>query len=342
MSFSTSFSAPELYYINNGYVDDGYVDLSPLGYHVEVELTAGTLTNVTSYVSRCNFSRSIATLTDPIISDNAMVEFNDVNGVLAPLRGSLVQPGRQLKLTGEGGATTYPLFNGYITEIRNQPRIGDRQTTILNAISHINKLVQTTISTSLYRNINVSSLFVNLMALTGVNSYTADALSDTVPFVSFYNATGIAAIDALLQSGNYYLFVDGNGTVTLRAANWSFAGFDLYATDDYVAAGYLPIYDQFSDVFDMQYYLESARVINNVKATAISRVISTQVDTVAGLLAPIFVPGSSSISFWRTYQDPQRGNQLSPVASFQAQVSGTDYYAAANSDGTGADLTDRK
>lgn len=329
----------ERYVVTDYIVDDNdYVTESPLAYKLELEMTAGVFTDVTSRVARASYSRHITTLFDPLVPDNAMFELHDSVGAFAPGRGSGIQPGRQARLTATYN-NSYNLFYGRVTAVRNKPFIEGQQSTIIEAISDVDRLSSRTITTSLFQNIGASSLFTEIMSLSAVSSFRADALSETMEFAWYRDLNVVNALNQLVRSGNYYLYVDGAGTISLKRADWPFTPVGLYVLTDYVLEDYVSSIAVISDAFDLQYSLSHDRVLNDVKINAQPRQLATSVATIAQLAAPVSIPASGAIGFWLTYQDPLRGNESTPVGSFATQVASTDFYAAANSDGTGTNFT---
>lgn len=335
----SEFSPYQQFYLEADYTPDDYVSFNPLAYKFEVEMAAGVFTDVSSYLVRASFERSIGTMLDNIRADNAMFELDDVAGAFAPRRGAGIKPGRQVKLTASHVSSVYALFSGRATHVRNQPLVGDHQKSIIEAVSDMDRVARRTITTSLYQNINAGSLFTEIMTRCAVASFAADAFGGTIGFAWYHERDAVNALEELVRSGDYYLYVDGSGTVNLKNPAWGFESINPYVEADYVDANYVRQVEEFSEFFDLQYGLTADRVYNDVKINSRPRRIATDIATVAVLNAPALIPSSGALGFWLTYQDPVLGGAPTPVASFQTQVASTDYYAAVASDGSGANKT---
>lgn len=220
--------------------------------------------------------------------------------------------------------TTYPLFFGRITEVSVSPTLGAR-TTLITAVDDWDRVKRLTYTTSLFAGTKVQSLFCALMSLSSVQSFSADAsISDSVDFIWYRDRDATNVLEELVQSGNYSLVVDGNGTYYLRDRYWS-----LFATS-------INTYN-FGD--DARIALSDDSVINRTKVTAIPRQLSTNITTLSVIPQAISVPASSAIGFWLSFQDPNEPSADIPVHSLVTPVASTDYYASVGSDGSGTNLT---
>lgn len=225
---------------------------------------------------------------------------------------------------GYRSLSTYPLFFGRITEVSLSPRVGAR-TTLLEAIDEWDRVNRITYTTSLYQNTPVQSIFCTLMSLSNVRSFSADSsIADRVGFTWYRDRSAPAALHELVKSGNYKLLVDGNGTFYLRDRYW-------YLFNSSVAT--------YAVADEMRMSLTRESVINQMKMNSAPRRLSTDIATVGFIPQALTIPASSSIGFWLAYQDPREASADLPVASFTTPVASTDYFAAANSDGTGTDYT---
>lgn len=219
--------------------------------------------------------------------------------------------------------TSAALFFGRITDISLSSRLGAR-TTVIEATDDWDRVGRLTYNTSLYINTNVRSFYTALMSQSMVNSFSVDAIVDTFDFAWYRDRPAISALFEITQSGAYQMVVDGAGTFYLRDRYW---------------AAFSTGVGSYSQPFDLRIGLSQESVINQMKINTIPRRIATSAQTVAFISAPLLIPGSSHIGFWVNFKDPDEATEDVPVASLAALVSSQDYYGAANSDGTGTNLT---
>lgn len=222
----------------------------------------------------------------------------------------------------DGG--TYPLFYGRILRTQSRPTVGDHQITVVEALSDADRLKRTTLTSSLFRDINAASLFTEIMSLSNVASFSSDQLFDEIPYAWYQDRPATDAIQELIESGNYNLFIDGGGVVRLKSR---YGGF---------FANVVGSLDQF---YDLSYTLDPDAIINSLKLNTVPRAQATTVNTIAVLAGGLTIPASGSVGFWLTFQDPEAGNVITPVGSMITPVASQDYYASVNSDGSGGDLT---
>jgi len=329
-----------LFFVEDGYVANDYVIPSPVSYYLETELAVGSYTDVTSYMVRGTWTRTTATLFDPPTPDTGLFELLDSVGNLAPYRGSALKPGRLLRMRATKDATWYPMFTGRITSVRNQPTVGANQNVVLEVQNDLKRVLDKTITTSLFQNINIGSLYTEVMTLTNASSFRADALDENVEFAWFRGRDAASILGDLIRAGNFYSFVDGAGTLNLKRANWAFNQLGIYVDTGYMDESYVNSIEVITAQFyDLAVNLNDSRIINDLKVNMTPKKVSTSIDTIAIIPSAISLPASSHTGFWLTYQDPEKGGAPTAVASFITQASSQDFYAAANSDGTGTNLT---
>jgi hypothetical protein len=292
-------------------------------YSLTMEVAAGSMTNVTSDCVRANFTRSVSTLFTGIRHDTAMFEMSDLGGAYSPKRGSTLKPGAKVVLTATHVGSSYPLFYGRVTRVRNVPMQG-YSSTVVEATSDHERLKHRFITTSLMRSINAASLFTEICSLSNVASFYSDSINDTVNFAWYRDVTAAHALGELVQSGNYKLYIDGAGTVRLKNRYWG--SFDTSVGSH-------------SAFFDLAYDISTDRIVNEAKVNAVPRTVVTDTTTVYYLGSPITIQGSAYASFFVQFTDPVLGGARTPVASVHSPVSSQDYYASTNSAGTGSDLT---
>lgn len=297
-------------------------------YTLGVELSVGSFTNLTSYCERAAFGRSLWTLFSPPVVDSAHFQIANDLGNYSPLRQSGLQPGRLISFSAVHSTETFPLFYGRIKQILTKPGLTDR-TTVIEAVTEIDRLGRTRLRTGMFTNIQINSLFTEVMTRVGVASFTAgNGLSKKVQFAWYQEHTAVNALQELIDSGLHEAFVDGAGTFRLRERY----GFN--------SSGFV-VNTLVNDAFmDLNYTLSDATIMNRLRVTAQPRYQSSNVATLAFLSQPVPIPSSGSIGFFAAFRDPSNFGVIgAPVGSIVALVASQDYYASANSDGTGTNYT---
>lgn len=297
-------------------------------YTVSLEAAVGSLTNVSSDVNRFTFDRTLARIDRAIRPDNLMLELMDSGGRYSPRRGGSIGagliPGRKISITATYNGSSYPLFYGRIQRVQTRPGAGDFQKVVIEGLSDADRLQRTYLTTSLFQNFYTGSIFTEIMSRSSVSSFYADTLNDQVPFCWYRDVSATAAMQELVDSGNYLLFIDGAGTIRLKSRHAGFFSTSVASLNEFL---------------DFSYTLDPDTIINQLKLNAKPRAQVTAVNTIAFIASPLAIPASGHIGFWLTFQDPEAGAEITPVGSMITPVASQDYYASANSDGTGSDFT---
>ena len=296
-------------------------------YALAIELTPNSMTTVSSDVLRATYTRTIATALRPLQADNAMFELRNEGGKYTTGRNGAVQLaiGRDIQFTATYGGSAFNLFFGRVERVRRQPLTGDNTNVVVEVVGGGDRLSRAVITTPLFTNINAGSLFTEIMTRANVASFFSDALTDTIPYAWFRDVSARFATDQLIRSGDYRMYVDGAGTVRLRSRYW--------ATTSGTAISSL------TEFFSLNINTDTREVINEAKINTIPREQITSPSTIAYISPPFTVPGSGSVGFWLQFLDPFNISQNVPVTSLVTPVASQDYYAAANSDGTGTNYT---
>jgi hypothetical protein len=292
-------------------------------YALAVELSVGSLTAITSAVQRASYTRAIGDMFNALSADNALFEVANEVGSFSPIKQTNLKPGRRVALTATCSGVTYDLYTGRIKNISTRPMLGER-TTVIEAATEVDRMSRALINTGIFTDINAGSLFTEIMSRSSVQSFAADALTDIADFAWYRDANAAGALQKLVESGYYQTYVDGSGTVNLRGRY--FGAFGTSAST-------------ITEMRDLNYSLDDSRIINRAKMSALPRKQSTTVSTVAFIAQPITIPASSALGFFVSFIDPRNASSNTPVGSIVTPVSSTDYYAAANEDGSGSNLT---
>ena len=293
-------------------------------YALKLELAVGSLTDITSYCQRLSYSRSIADAFTPLSTDEALFEMTNDVGSFSPLRNAGMILGRQVKLSATHGGSEYALYAGRVKRFASRPLLGER-TTVIEALTDVDRLSKTRLDTGMLVAVNAGSLFTEIMTRCSLASYAAQALTDNVAFAWYKDRNAANALEQLVRSGYYQFFQDGAGTMQLKARFFPLLS---TAVDTLV-----------EEARDFNYTLSDLGVVNKAVLRAVPRQQSTDIATLAYLAQPVTIPASGHVGFFVTFVDPRDSFTETPVGSIVAQVASTDYYAAANSDGTGTNFT---
>lgn len=288
-----------------------------------VELAVGSMTNVTSWCTRASYSRSVSDLFSPMKADDATFEMiNDV-GSFSPLLNRGLIPGRKVAFTATHEGSSYNLYAGRVKRLSSRPELGER-TTVIEAITEVDRLSRTHLDTGMFINTNAASLFTEIMSRSSVSSFTADILPDTAQFAWYQDTPVTNALDQLLRSGYYQYVIDGAGTHNLMGRYWG-----VFAT----SVGTV------TNRFDLNYTLSDEDVINKVNLRSLPRQQLSDISTLSYIAQPIVLAAGQHTGFFVGFVDPRDSVSETVVGSIITPVASQDYYGATNSDGTGTDRT---
>lgn len=300
-------------------------------YTFSVELETGSFTDLTTRVERGSWGQAIVDIFHAPVVGNAMFELSNDAGDLGTRVNSSFQPGRAMQLTTVCSGVTYALFYGKITNITARSQLGAR-TTIVEAVDDWDRLQEVKFTTRLFSGTAVQSLWTELMSASSVRSFQVDTnIADACGYAWYHDHAAPAALHEIAMAGNYQVLVDGNGTYQLRGRNWSL--FDAASTANFITASW---------ALDFRSGMARETIFNRVRVLGEQRVLTTDLCTVAYLPpeTPISIPASTAYGFWFDYYDPAMlsGNDT-PCGSLVSPVASGDWYTAANSDGSGTDMT---
>lgn len=294
-------------------------------YTFEVELSANSLTQLQSLCTKASYSRALFDPFTPLNADEGIFELlNDV-GSLSPLLNTGLLIGRKVAFSATYGGSSYNLYSGRIKSLSTRPILGER-TTVIEALSDVDRLFKTQIDTGIFVKIGANSLFTEIMSLSSVASFTADSDNfDVVPFAWYRDRDGASAVEQLVRSGFYQFYGDGAGTMILKSRY-----FGTFATSvDTVDV----------QAHDLNYSISDTGVVNLAHTKATPRIQTSNVATLAYLPSPVALPASGHVGFFVSFLDPRDFQSSVPVGSIETLVSSQDFYAAQNSDGTGTNFT---
>jgi hypothetical protein len=292
---------------------------------LQIEFVSGSWTNIASKdLLKASWERTISDLFAPLRDDQALFELANVTGTYSPKKNSSLVPGKRIRLTATHNGSSYALYSGRIREIKQSPGFG-QQTALVEALSEVERIQRTLLTTPLFTEINAGSLFTEIMTRCSVSSFSCEALADTIPFATYKDRPATEALRELVQSGNYKLFLDGNGTVQMKGRHYG-------VFDDSQSS--------LTEWHDLQYALNPDSVVNDVNLNGQPRSAATSIATLSHIGSAISIPNSgNSIGVWLAYTDPNEPSLVTPAQSVVTPVSSTDWRVSGNADGTGTDLT---
>lgn len=295
-------------------------------YTLGVEYTSGSFTNISSLVERASWDSSLVDMFNSPKPGRAMFELSNDGGSLTPKNNTNLKPGKAIKLDATYSGSTFPLFFGRIVEVSARSALGRRKT-LVEAVDEWERLSRVNYNTGLLWAYPVTSLFTVLMSLSGVRSFSVDAIPDVVDFAWYKDRDPLNALHQLAISGDYNMLADGAGTFALRGRYWSFFNTTV--------ATYTEVADE------ARYFLHQDSVVNRMKMLSQTRRQISTTTTLAFLPSSpsLTIPASSSIAFWLAYQDPEEPGAVTPVGSIVSPVQSTDYYATTDVGGGGTDQT---
>ena len=229
---------------------------------------------------------------------------------------------RPTRYTPGTDTRTFHLFHGTTRKFTVDPFRSSRVT--LEAVDPVSKLRNKHVDTDLLTDTNPGSVFTQIFSQTAVSSTDISSFTHTIPFVWYDDKSALNAVSDLLRFGHYWIYARGDGVIYVRNQNWQ-----LEAN----AAASL------QEFYGLNYALDPEAVMNDVKIRSQPRKLSSSVQTVAWLEAPLALPASGSTSFWLSYVDPANPLEQAPAKNLITPVSSTDYQTSTQSGGGGTDTT---
>ena len=297
-------------------------------YSVALELVTGSFTDITDYVVQMNWTRTIGSLFTSLSPGECTIEVENQGGRFSPdnptsAYAGLLKENVPVRLRATYSGSTYPLYYGFIDEYIVNPSLDGPRKTVMRARDHIKPLMNRTITTSLRIDVNVGSLFEEVLSASLVSSRVIDTLTEVVPFGWFRDRDARNVIKEMLDSGYYYGFTDASGVFRVRGRYYDAVGTVVSSIDEFMTFGYSRNDDSIS---------------NKVTVESVPRKQATNVATLCYISQPITIQASSHTYFWLEYLDPDN-QEVAPANEMVAPVSSADYLANAVADGTGADAT---
>ena len=181
------------------------------------------------------------------------------------------------------------------------------------------------ISTPIFSNINVGSLFIDVMSYAGFSgaNITVVPMNETIPFAWFSDRNASGVLQEILESGFYHANMNPNGVLEIHDHYW-----DQEQT----------VSSSFEGFYDFNYTLNDDEVLNNIGVEGDGRVVATSVATLAWVSIAATLPASAGIGFFLQYLDPSN-LEPTPATSMISPTSGTDFTANTLADGSGSDIT---
>lgn len=297
-------------------------------YFVGIEFETGSFTEVTPDVTQFTIARELASLFSSIAPGSADFELMNDDGKYSPdysasAFAGLLRPNLPVKIEATHSGSTYQLFNGFVDSFNVDPSLDGPPRTSIACRDRIKDTRIRTITTSLFVDTNVQSIFTTVLSEASVSSFSVSGMSDIIPFAWFRDRSADAAIQELIESGFHFAYVDASGIFQIK---------DRY--EDQLSS----VVASFSEFYGLGYALADDDVFNSARMSSQPRKQATSPNTVAFTVSPITVAASDSVTFWLTYNDPVTGDS-EPATALVTPVNSSDYLMNDLSDGSGGDLT---
>lgn len=217
------------------------------------------------------------------------------------------------------------LFTGFVDNITVQPALNGPRNAVFQCRDEMKELVRRRVTTDILTNVNVTSAFTTIMSLAGIpaDQRSIAAIDDRRNFIWYRDVLLITALDEMVESGAYNLFVSADGTVSVKNRLFEF-GQDIVAS--------------YENMRSLSFTVSEREIFNDISVRGFPRAVANSVQVVANIIEPITIPGSSSIGFFLDYLDP-RNQEPAPAINMQTLVASQDYLTFTNSDGTGTNRT---
>jgi hypothetical protein len=297
-------------------------------YAVGIEFSSGSYTNITEDVIRMSVSRSLANPFEKFRPGTANFILDNMEGVYSPDNATspyagLMRPQLQVRIHASHSSNSYSMFQGYIDEWSPNPDLSNPRICNIMCRDQGKRLMNRNITTSMFINYNVGSVFVEVMSLANVNSFSIDIIADEQPYAWFRDRKLTGVIDELLTEGFFFAYADGAGTFNVKKRY-----FDL---EQVVVAS-------FQEFKQLEYVLNDDFVMNDVTVEGVPRKLDPDIRSIANIDNSILIQASASVTFFLEYLDPDN-SEPSPAQGLVAPINSTDYQMFVNSDGTGTELT---
>lgn len=297
-------------------------------YSVEIEFDPGSFTDITSRVDGFTIAREIAGLFRDLTPSDCTLVLDNWNSDFSPdypssAYAGMMRPNIAIRVRATHSSSTYNLFTGLVDEWRVDPTMQAQRRATIRARDEIKNLRNRTITSSLFTNFNVGSLFEDVLSLSGITSRGVDPIADETAFAWFRDENGSAAVSEILRSGFFFGYVDAGGQFRVR---------NRYFDQEGMVVG------SYSEYFGLTYTKNDDDVLNDIAVEAAPRQTQSQVSTVAYIADPITIPASSHVGFWLEYLDPDNG-EPAPAVDLVMPVNSSDYLTNTASTGGGTDRT---
>ena len=297
-------------------------------YTLSIEFEAGSFTNVSNDCLKASIDRGLATWNRPLSVGVAGFILDNFNGKYSPSNSAsalhgLLKLNRNIKFEATHSGSTYHLFTGLVKSYNVNPLLGDRKVTI-QAEDQVYKL-RSDINLPLLVDTNPASLFAEVMVETGVNSFSSDELTESIPYAWWNDRRGNTSIQEILKLGYYWFRNSTENIAELKGRYYNIEGSVVSSYDEY---------------FNFQYGLNDSEIFNDLKVQSTPRIKSTSVRSIAHVEPSIYtIPASGHLNFWLDYVDPDNNEENTPSDDVITPVSSIDFFTNTASGGGGTDRT---
>lgn len=299
-------------------------------YLLEIELTSGSWTDITAYCKHVNISRQSASAESGLSVGQAQFVLMNNDGRFSPDNASgpyypNLKINKAIRIKATYSSVNYWLFTGYIDAYGIDPTPGNK-TCFLKASDRLKLLQYRSITLAIKIDINVGTLFADVLQEAGVTSgqRAIDTFTDAIPFAWFRDRRPIEVLNDLMIYGNYRIYVGPDGIVNIKNRYWGISG------------AMAAVYAEFENI---DYNLNDDDVYNYLKVSGSPRKKAAAVAVVANLEGAPSIDPSATLIFWMNYYDPDTKDSDVPATEMVTPVATTDYTANTAADGSGTDKT---
>ena len=276
--------------------------MADITYKLEYEIATNSYMDITGDLIKATIERKVGDLFNNLNASDAAFTVNNYLGTYSPEKTDsplfgTIYSSRGIRMSATYSGCEHRLFTGFIDDI-NVTVAGQESTVTISARDEIRKVADATISTELYTDTRVHSIFDAVLGSLGVQSYQISQVYDTSPFTWFDERDGLGALRELIRAGNYHAYVDKNGVFQLKSRYWDqegVGGGSVVASYSDTASGYLSINYQYSD----------ANVYNDVAVRGTPRYEGSSGSVVAELINFVRIDAGQSKGIFLNYIDPE-------------------------------------
>jgi len=302
-------------------------------YAYEIDLEEGVPTDISEYVKECNIERGRDTQLDQFIAGRCYLRLNNADNRFSPwLSTSDYYPdltyGKRGRVKVTKDASTYYLFDGYITNIEPTPQKESQECTI-ELLDPLNRITNIESNVPLQESRTSGQLIDAILDSIGWSALrrNIDTGQDTIAYSSISGRMALEAIQEIVNSerGNFY--AKGNGNVAFEDRHHR-----MKSPHDE------PLFTIDNTMRDLKPSQPIDLLFNEIKITAHPLQVLASGE-LWYLRETINIAAGQSAEVWADYTDPDTKAEVICADDVITPVATDDYLANSQPDGLGTDLT---